>query len=216
MSKRACLLSAPLLVAAAAVAVDDVRRASEWSRTAAPASVTFTVTGPGKISFEGTTSDVAIEETDQHVVVVVDLRNLTTGLALRDKLMKEKHLEVDKFPEARLEVPRAELLVPDDAGNPLAAELRGTLTLHGEHKETVFRYESTCNAAGLCDVVGDAVVVMSEFAIPVPLWQGVLLSPDVAVRTAFQVQRTTRPLPPPQGKPEPPPDVPPPPSPSPK
>lgn len=34
--------------------------------------------------------------------ITVSLKNLKTGLALRDKHAKEKYLEVDKFPEAKL------------------------------------------------------------------------------------------------------------------
>ncbi|MDP2340883.1 MAG: YceI family protein [Deltaproteobacteria bacterium] len=199
------------LVAAGAV--------NEWSRTAEPAALTFTVTGPGSTSFQGKTAAVDVQETDQSVVVVVDLRDLQTGNALRDKLMKEEHLEVDQHPFARLEMARAELVLPD-VGSPidppsLDDDVTGLLSLHGEQREVAFHYEATCNAAWLCDVVGDAVVVMSQFGIPVPRWQGALLHPDVKVHVEFQVQRAAPPMPPPDAEPEPPPTLPPPPQPTP-
>ncbi len=39
-----------------------------------------------------------IEEADGNVVLDVPLTNLVTGIALRDKHMKEKYLEVQKSP----------------------------------------------------------------------------------------------------------------------
>lgn len=36
--------------------------------------------------------------------IVVDLRNLRTGTSLRDRHAQEKYLEVDKYPEALVQV----------------------------------------------------------------------------------------------------------------
>jgi len=200
---------------------DDLAAApiNEWTRTAAPASLTFTVTGPGGVSFTGTSAGLEVQETDLAVAVVVDLRTLQTGNAARDQLVREVYLEVEQHPVARLEVPRAEIIVPDappvdPPSRPAPDDAAGTLSLHGEQREIAFRYEATCNAAWLCDVVGDAVVVMTEFGIAVPRWQGALLHPEVKVHAEFQVQRTPAPLPPPDSEPEPPPTLPPAPTPT--
>lgn len=205
-------------VVAAAALKDDVAddgRAAEWTRAPSPASTSFTVIGPGKITVEGKTDKLEVEETEQHVVVVVGLQTLSTGDPVRDKVMLDHHLEVEKYPEARLEVLRADLRLPQQSGVTLVADTRGTLFLHGKEKEVAFHYEGTCNAAWLCDVVGKSTVVMTDFDIPLPVWRGSLLRPDVAVATQFQVQRTPAPVPPPDTEPEPPPTLPQPPIPSP-
>jgi polyisoprenoid-binding protein YceI len=192
---------------------DDDVPAAEWTRTADPAALTFTVSGPGDLGFEGATDDLEVQESDQGVVVVVDLRALTSGEPVRDLVMREQFLEVEQFPEARLEVARADLVMPEISPldpPPLDDDISGSLTLHGEQRAVPFHYEATCNAAWLCDVVGDVVVVMTEFGIPLPRWQGQVMQPEVKIHAEFQVQRSPPPLPPPDTEPEPPPPPPPP------
>ncbi len=185
----------------------------EWTRTAAPATVRFTAT-VADLSFEGRTPDVDVEETEQHIVVVIGLESLSTDLELRDQLMREHFLEVEQFPEARLEVLRADLQIPDDVGRSSPADVPGALSLHGETQDITFRLESSCNAAALCDIVGDTVIVMTDFGIPLPVYRGNALSPEIAIHATFQVQHTPSPPPPPDQEPAPPPTLPPPPLPS--
>jgi polyisoprenoid-binding protein YceI len=65
--------------------------------------------------------------------VVIDLASMNTGNAQRDRHMREKYLETDRFPKAvftlrRIENPaRLELT----AGQPTVVRVAGTLSIHG-------------------------------------------------------------------------------------
>ena len=75
--------------------------APELTLTATHAKATFLRSAPPNTTpYSGT------------LALTVRLDTLDTGIALRNKHMKETYLETDKFPEARLEVARAALRVP--------------------------------------------------------------------------------------------------------
>lgn len=63
----------------------------------------------------------------------VDLASLDTGKKLRNRHMRENHLETDKYPRAVFD--GAAVLAPTggrlEAGKPVAFEIEGTFTLHG-------------------------------------------------------------------------------------
>ncbi|NUO19700.1 YceI family protein [bacterium] len=66
----------------------------------------------------------------------VDMASFDTGMSLRNKHMRENHLETDKFPEAvfkltRLEIPGEHL----QEGSRTAVNLSGTMLLHGVSRE---------------------------------------------------------------------------------
>src|SRR3954449_1384388 len=64
--------------------------------------VTFRAAGPAGLTIEGSTADLAVTDEGDNVAVTVPLGNLHTGIEVRDRHMKEKYLEVGKFPEAKL------------------------------------------------------------------------------------------------------------------
>jgi hypothetical protein len=66
--------------------------------SASDAHVSFQASGPAGMKIEGTTPDLTVADDGTNVVVTVPLGNLNTGIALRDHHMKEKYLEVPKFP----------------------------------------------------------------------------------------------------------------------
>lgn len=63
------------------------------------ADVTLTPAGDFKIKLDEVKGECIVEGgTVKATNVVVDLKNLKTGLPLRDKHAKEKYLEIDKYP----------------------------------------------------------------------------------------------------------------------
>jgi polyisoprenoid-binding protein YceI len=191
-----------LLVAGAAAA---------WTRTSAPASVTFkAVMRPGG-AFEGKTAELTVKEHEKTVKIIVPLRNLETGISLRDKHMKEKYLEVDTYPVTTLEVQRAALKFPED-GKVVEGDATGTFTLHGVTKDVKFHYKGACDAAGVCDVTGSFDFRFSDHGVVVPSYLGVTVKPETSIVAMFQVKRDPPAAPPPAAPPPaaPPPAAPPP------
>jgi polyisoprenoid-binding protein YceI len=149
------------------------------------ARVAFAAAGPAGLKIEGTTTELKVTEEQGNVVVDVPLANLATGIALRDQHMKEKYLEVGKFPDAVLTVARAALKVPA-AGGQLTADAPGTLKLHGQTRPVTVRYDAAADADGLL-VHGKLHIRMDDYGITIPSYLGVTVKPDVDVTASFHV-----------------------------
>jgi polyisoprenoid-binding protein YceI len=178
-------LSPKLSVLAVSVFVATLSAAAQAAFTAPrDAHVSFTAAGPAGMKIEGTTSELKVTEEGGSVVVDVPLTNLVTGIALRDQHMKEKYLEVAKFPDAVLTVARSAIKVP--AGG---ADAQGTLKLHGQARPVTVRYDAAADGDGLV-VHGKLHIKMDEYGITIPSYLGVTVKPDVDVVAAFHVAGT--------------------------
>lgn len=160
--------SAPLVVTAVAHA--SLARAGD-------AQVQFTASGPAGMSIVGTTNELQVSETDSDIVITVPLKNLDTKIDLRNKHMREKYLEVEKYPNAELHVQKGAI----QKGG--ASQATGQLTLHGKTKPTTFSY--TAKQDG--NVSGALHVNIKDFDITQPGYAGISVKPDVDVTVAFRV-----------------------------
>src|SRR5215471_5365140 len=68
--------------------------------------VTFTVSGPAGMTVVGTGTELTMQAQGQSLIFRVPLRSLTTGLAVRDRQMRDKYLEVESFPTVELRIAR--------------------------------------------------------------------------------------------------------------
>ncbi|MBX3261468.1 MAG: YceI family protein [Labilithrix sp.] len=143
-----------------------------------PAEVQFTASGPAGMSIVGTSNDLQITETDKEIIVTVPLAKLDTKIELRNKHMREKYLEVAKYPNAELRVSKDGV-----QKNATSSKANGTLTLHGTTKPTSFTYTSKPDGS----VSGAVHVNMKDFGIAQPGYAGVSVKPDVDVTVAFRV-----------------------------
>jgi polyisoprenoid-binding protein YceI len=166
----------------------SVAIAAQGAFTPKDARVVFEAAGPAGMKIEGATSDLKVEETDGNVTLDVPLANLLTGIALRDRHMKEKYLEVQKYPDAVLVVARSAVKFPPSGGHT-EAEAPAVLKLHGQTRPVTVRYEATAEGDGF-SVRGSVHVKMDDFGIAVPSYLGVTVKPDVDVRANFHVTGT--------------------------
>lgn len=143
--------------------------------------VQFNASGPGGLKITGTTTQVSVKEDGANVVVTVPLGNLDTGIALRNKHMKEKYLETDKYPNAELVVAKSALKTEG------GGTAQGTMKIHGKAKEVSFTYASKKNGTGFM-VEGSAHINMKEFGVEVPSYLGVTVKPEVDVTAKFSAQ----------------------------
>jgi polyisoprenoid-binding protein YceI len=174
---------AAVSVAVAVVSISVAARAAFSSPN--DAHVAFAATGPAGMKIEGTTSDLKVTEANGNLVVDVSLTNLATGIALRDQHMKDKYLEVGKYPQATLTVARSALRVPASGGQ-LTVDAPGTLKLHGQVRSVTVHYDAAADATGVA-VHGKFHVRMDDFGITVPSYLGVTVKPDVDVTASFHV-----------------------------
>jgi polyisoprenoid-binding protein YceI len=147
--------------------------------------VTFRASGPAGMSIEGTTTELAFADQGDNIVITVPLANLSTGISLRDRHMKEKYLEVPKFPSATLTVARSALKLPaGEAG--VEADVPTSVMLHGKTRPLVVHYQVKKDGANL-STHGKFHIDMRDFGIAVPSYLGVSVKPDVDVSANFRV-----------------------------
>lgn len=163
-----------VLVAFGAVAEAKLARAGD-------AQVSFSATGPAGMSILGNTSELAVAETGQDVVVTVPLGSLDTKIELRNKHMRDRYLEVARFPNAELRVAKAAVEAP-------AGTATGQLTLHGQTHPITFSYATKPESSATA-VTGGFRVNMLEYGIEKPGYAGVTVKPDVDVNVSFRVRR---------------------------
>lgn len=150
------------------------------------ANVSFTATGPGGLKIVGTTSDLQVADGDK-IVVTVPLKNLDTKIELRNKHMREKYLEVDKYPDAVLTVARSEVKVPQSG--EVSSEASGTMKVHGKEKNVRFKYTAKRNGDKI-GVTGSVRLDIDDYGIEKPSFMGATVKRDVDVNVSFVVSDT--------------------------
>lgn len=115
------------------------------------------------------------------------LDTLETGIALRDRHMKEKYLETAKFPQA--EFTMTELTLPEalKAGEGTAKEVpfKGKLKIHGVEKEVAGTVDITLEKAkGAFDFQFKTKI--TDYAISLPSFMGVTVAEEVQVTVGLE------------------------------
>jgi len=123
--------------------------------------------------------------------VVVDLASLDTGIGLRNRHMRENHLETDEFPEA---VFSGGALVSGDPrelrpGAMTRLEVRGIFDLHGVSRELVVPAEITMSADGDLTVEASFEVKLSDHEIKRPKFLVMKLADEQAVTVSLKLTR---------------------------
>jgi polyisoprenoid-binding protein YceI len=149
------------------------------------ARVSFQASGTAGMAIEGVTSDLRVTENDGKIVLTVSLSNLATGIALRDRHMRDKYLEVGKYPVATLTVVRDQLKIPAN-GESVQSDVQGTLDLHGQSRAVTVHYDAKGDGGALV-AHGRFHIDMGDFGISVPSYLGVTVNPPVDVLASFRV-----------------------------
>lgn len=153
-------------------------------RVSGAPNVTFSATGPVGMRIDGSTRELSVVDDGTHLTVRVGLRNLSTGIDLRDRHMRDRYLQVQRYPQAELVVDRSVLRIPTDA--PVTATVRGTFRLHGRERAVRFRYEARRQGNAI-RVTAHATIDMTQYGIEAPTYMGVTVRPDVELTVRFAV-----------------------------
>lgn len=157
-----------------------------WTRVG-DGVASFKGVGPAGFKIEGKTKSVDVSDDGKALTVTVGLKDLETGIELRDKHMREKYLEVEKFPTATLVVPMDAVTWPAD-GKSSEGEAKGTFSVHGKSKEVAFKYKVTASG-GTYAIEGEAPVNFKEFDVNVPSYMGITVKPDITVLAKFNAKK---------------------------
>ena len=145
------------------------------------------ISRPGGLKIVGETSNITAQDAADTLRVIVDLASLDTKIELRNRHMRDKYLEVEKYPKAELMVARSTLVYPAANGES-EGQAKGTLRLHGASKEVAVRY-SARGVGKQVAVKGTCTIKMTDFNIKVPSYLGVSVKPDVTIEIKFVASR---------------------------
>lgn len=119
--------------------------------------------------------------------LTVDLTTLTTKIDLRDDHMKNKYLEVSKYPKASLEIANLELPVEVSklTDKETAVPFKGKFTFHGKTSEVTGIAKVSKKAA---ELLGNAEFIfkITDHLDTLPTWLGVKVAENVTVKTQFK------------------------------
>jgi hypothetical protein len=148
------------------------------------ARVTFTVSGPLGLRVRGRGKELRCFEDGKSLVFSVPLRDITTGISMRDGAMHDL-LGTRRFPTVELRVPRAAVTIPKGKGGAQGTA-NGMLTLRGKSAPIDVCYELKRHGDTLA-VTGSMRVPVDTWGISLPHHMGFGLKSQVAVKVVFSV-----------------------------
>ena len=104
-------------------------------------------------------------------------------IALRNRHMREKYLEVEKYPDAVLRVPLSAIRLPAE-GASTGGSPAGEMSIHGKTQSVPFTYQAS-RQGNTYSVTGSLNLNFNDFGIELPTYLGVTLKPDIVLNTKF-------------------------------
>ncbi len=131
-----------------------------------------------------TTGTLSIENGAALGSFTLDLTHLDTGISLRNQHMKEKYLEIQKFPRAILTL--KPILLPEgwQIGKTLEGPFQGILNLHGVERNIEGQFKIAANS----EIQTQFEIKLSDFKIDIPSYLGVTIADTVKVSTIFSAR----------------------------
>ncbi len=121
-----------------------------------------------------------------------ELATLNTGIDMRDRHMKEKYLEVQKYPEARLTITKMELPKDLSEGASISpAQFTGSLALHGLEKSIV----GTANIkreGNQVSLEAQFSLKIADYGITLPSFAGITMADEVQISVLDTVPVTDK------------------------
>lgn len=152
-------------------------------KNARDAKVVFHAKGPAGFKIDGKGSELQVKDDGKQITFTVPLKDLKTGIDLRDRHMTEKYLEVEKYPNAVLTVPWSEIKKPA-SGATEKGRAKGVMALHGKIKEVPFVY-GVVREGNTYKVKGKVPLDIRDYGIVIPSYLGVTVKPDIDVAVEF-------------------------------
>ena len=119
----------------------------------------------------------------------IQAAGLETGNKIRDRKMRESHLETQRHPLIAFRSIAVQTIAPTlRAGETQEMTVRGILTLHGVDRRVSFPVKAARHGADVV-VTGETVLRLTDYAIPIPTFLFVKLQDEVKVM--FEVVAAT-------------------------
>ena len=121
-------------------------------------------------------------------ILPVDL--ISTGISLRDDHMKNKYLEISKYPEATLQI--AELILDKDFfsvnGSQKNVPFKGKLKVHGVEKDVEGMLNIDSDEKSV-SVFAQTKTVISAHQIDIPSYMGIKVADEVEITAQLKIKK---------------------------
>ena len=134
---------------------------------------------------QGVSGSLSEKENKLSGVLEFDLTSLKTGIKLRDNHMKDKYLQVKKFPKAKLTL--KDSVMPKGLNG--STEFTGIMELHGVKKEVKGKIELD-NESDSIEVDAEFPIKLTDFKIDIPSYKGITVAEKVTVKFKTEVSKT--------------------------
>ena len=164
----------------------------QFESTTKSGSTNFEAVGkPAMIKINGTApspkSTLIFKDGAASLEAELDLDNFKTGIDLRDEHMKEKYLEVAKYPKAKLTITKVDFPL-DWEKNPTKfsdREFTGTLNLHG--KDAQIKGTHSMNEKNISEA--QFKINLNDHNIEIPNYLGIKVVDIITVKTQIQFEK---------------------------
>jgi polyisoprenoid-binding protein YceI len=182
--KKLSLLSAVLL----SVSTFALVAAADLESVGNDSTIEFTAVATGGLTITGESKkgDVSEKEDGGKLKFKGSLKNLTTGIGLRDKHLK-KYMNVAKHPDTTFEVERSKLQFPADQAKFEGKSATGSLTMNGKTLSQAFTYDVERHGSDYI-VTGHMDVDITKYGIEQPCYLGVCVDPVVKVTVKIKLR----------------------------
>ena len=147
-------------------------------------SVKFTAVGPGGLKIDGSGDELKVKQDDGKLIFKASLKNLKTGMGLRDKHLK-KYLNVEEWPDASLVVDKDKVKYPE--GKKASGTITGKFRLHGVTHDEKVEYTAEKKDGGY-DVTGKLSINTDDYKIEQPCYLGVCVDKKVKIDVSFKLK----------------------------
>lgn len=131
---------------------------------------------PGFLTFEGVTNQITLTEQDDKLVFTVPMDTVDTGISLRDDHMRRNYVHTDKFPNAVLALPKADITWPESGSSE--GSVKGSFEVHGVSLEVTVTYDIKRTKDGY-KVKASFPFNTEKHGIEIPVYLGVTIQPDM-------------------------------------
>jgi polyisoprenoid-binding protein YceI len=162
---------------------------------AAPARAAMSITGTPKVSFDATGSVmdmqgvgkvVKLADDGQQLVFTVPMSTVSTDNAVRDDHMLRTYVEVAKFPEVSVSLPKAALTLPAADGEKRKGAATGTFTARGISQPVTVSY-SAKKVGGVTKLEASFQFDVSKHGIAIPDYMGVTIDPKMKASATVEL-----------------------------
>lgn len=149
--------------------------------------VTFNATGsPGFLDIEGVSSTVKVTDDGTTLSFAVPMSTVSTGIELRDNHMNEHYVEVAKYPDVTIKLPKASVQWPANAGDSTSGKVSATFNAHGVDVPTDVTY-TVKKGKSSTKVTAKFAFNTNSHGISIPSYLGITVDPAMTAEATIEL-----------------------------